>query len=92
MLVQKSDIIVIQSGGHSDRLVAKIMCGTTMQKSSQGNLLSSTTLLESFEDSVGTNDVNPSSHLTSESVSSSRMLNALAALSRPALVKYQRGT
>ena len=60
-----------------------------MQKLSQGNLLSSTTLLDSFEDS-GTSDVDLSSLLTSESASSSRMLDILAASFRLALVKYQR--
>ena len=48
-------------------------------------------LLDSFEESAGTNEVNPSSLLTSKSASSFRMLNALATSSRPTLVKYQKG-
>ena len=92
MFVQKLVIMVIQSGGHSDLLMAKIMRGAAMQKSSHASLLSSTTLLDSLEASVGISDVDPSSLFTSESTSSSRMLKALAVSSKPALVKYQRGT
>ena len=67
--------------------MASIMWGATMQKLSQSNLLSSTMLLDFFEESAVTSKVNPSSLLTSESASSSRMLNALATLSGPTLVK-----
>ena len=92
MFVQKLVIMVIWSGSHSDLLMAKIMQGAAMQKSSHESLLSLTMLLDSLEASAGTSDVDLSSLFTSESTSSSRMLKALAASSKPTLVKYQRGT
>ena len=92
IFIQNSVIMLISSGGHSDRLIAKIMCGAAMQKSSQDSLLASTALLDSLEESAGTSEVEPSSLLTRESASSSRMLKAIAASPSPALVKYQRGT
>ena len=84
--------MAIRSGVHSDRLMARIIWGAVMQKSSQDRLLSSTTFLDSLDESVGTSDIKPSPALISESMSSLMMLNAFDASSNPALVKYQSGT
>ena len=92
IFIQNSVIIVIQSGGHSDQLMANIMQGVAIQKLSQDNLLSLMMLLDSLAESVGTSEVEPSSLLIRESASSSRMLNTFTMLSRLELVKYQRGT